>query len=118
MKTKNILIVCDVGNQCYWNIWINKIKEKIRSANIEMDKDTSRWKNNNAYAMIMVDVSNIEDLRRLVPEIRYKQPQCRILVISSTPTWKQAREIIRLGAANLIRKSSNLEEIIKEIESL
>lgn len=118
MKTKHVLIICAAGNQSYWHNWINKIKEELRSVSIDIDKDISRRKNNNAYDMIVVDVSNIEDLRRLIPEIHHEQPQSRILVVSSTPTWKQTREVIRLGAANLIRKNSNLEEVIKELESL
>ena len=116
MKTKNVLIVCDSENQCYWNTWIDNIKERLKS--VRIDIDISGRENNNVFDMIMVDKSNLEELRHLIPKIRHKHSQSRILVVSSTPTWKQTREVIRLGAANLIRKSSNLEEIIKEFELL
>jgi len=118
MKIKNVLIVSDVENQHYWKASINKIKNKNSLVNIIIANDISKLKKNNLYDMVMVDISNIEDLYRLIPEIHHENPMSRILVVSSTPTWKQTREIIRLGAATLIRKSSNLDEFINEIDAL
>ena len=115
MNTKKVLIVCDSENQHYWSSLTNKIKEKIGTVSILMDKDYSQQKINHPYDVIVMDISNIEDLHSLIPKIHHEQPGSRILIVCSTPTWKQTREVIRLGASNLIRKSSNLDEVINEL---
>ena len=83
-----------------------------------LDKDISRRKIEHIYDVIVMDISDIEDLYCLIPKIHYEQPRSRIILVSSTPTWKQTREILRLGAKNLIRKSSNLDEVIHELQPL
>jgi DNA-binding NarL/FixJ family response regulator len=118
MNTKKVLIVSDLGNQNYWNALTNEIKEKIGAVNIVLDKDLSWRRGNHPYDVIMMDISNLEDLHRLIPEIHHEQPRSRIIILSSTPTWKFTREVIRLGAATLIRKNSNLDEIISELGTL
>jgi DNA-binding NtrC family response regulator len=118
MKTKKVLIVSDAGNQNYWRGLTNAITEKIGPVRIVMDKDIPALRFNNSYDLIVVDVSDIGDMHRLIPEIHQKQPTSRIAVISSTPTWKHTREVIRLGAASLIRKSYNPDEVIDELRQL
>jgi DNA-binding NarL/FixJ family response regulator len=63
-------------------------------------------------------MSALDVLHRLIPEIHQKQPESRVVVISSTPTWKMTREILRLGAADLIRRSSYPADTIKSILEL
>ena len=118
MNTKNILIISDAGNQYYWSALANEIKNNIGPVRIVLDKDISLWRINHPYDVIVMDVSNIEDLHHLIPEIHHEQPRSRIIIISSTPTWKETREVIQLGAASLIRKSSNLDELINELQPL
>lgn len=115
MNNKKILIVSDAENQYYWSALTNEIKEKIGPVHILLDKDLSWKKIDDRYDVVMMDISNIEDLHNLIPGIRHDQPESRIIIISTTPTWKETRQVIRLGASNLIRKSFNLDEIINEL---
>jgi DNA-binding NtrC family response regulator len=116
MNTTKILIVSDAENQPYWNALVSKIEEQIGPVRLIQDKEISRWGINLPYDVILVDVSNLADLHRLIPKIHHQRPESRIIIVSSSLTWKQAREIFHLGAANLIRRSPDLDELIKELQ--
>jgi DNA-binding NarL/FixJ family response regulator len=118
MNTKKVLIVSDSGNRYYWSALTNEIEKKIGPVRIVLDNDISRRINNHSYDVIVVDVSNIEDLYRLIPKIHHDQPRSRIIIVSSSPTWEQTRDVIHLGAAKLIRKNSDLDEVINELRPL
>lgn len=118
MSNKKTLIVSDDGNQNYWFELTGEIKKQVGPVSIVSDKDVSQQRNEQTYDFIVIDVSDIEDLYRLIPEIHQNQPGSCIVIVSSTPTWKQTREVIRLGASSLIRKSTNFEDVIEELQSL
>ena len=65
-----------------------------------------------------MDISDVDDLHTMISRLHKELPDGRIIAVSSTPTWKQTREILRLGASNLIRKSSDVDELIEELQKL
>ena len=118
MSGKPILVVSDDGNQSYWSSVAQKIKDQVGSLHIVLAKEVSRQHTDHMYDVVLLDVSDIEELYLLIPEIHREQPRSRVIVVSSTPTWAMTREVIRLGASSLIRKSSNLDQIIDELRLL
>jgi len=115
MNNKKILIISDIENLPYWRAIANNIKEKIGPVRIYVDEKFFLQMFEETYDLILVDISNIENLYNMIPKIHHEKPKSRIIIVSSTPTWKQTREFIRLGAANLIRKRSNQDDFIDEL---
>ena len=118
MNTKKVLIVYDAGNQTYWENKAEAIEAQIGPIDLILDQNISKQKTFPGYDLVLVDVSDIEVLYRLIPKIHQELLQSRIIVASSTPTWKQAREYIRLGAVNLIRKSADPLETINALQTV
>ena len=115
MNKQKVLIVSDANNQNYWSAFTNETRRKINAENVVLGSDLSWRKGNHPYDAIVIDISDLNDLRNIITEIHHDHPKSRIIILSSSPTWKFAREVIRLGAATLIRKSSNPDEVIDEI---
>ncbi len=118
MNNEKLLVISDAGNQSYWQASALEMKKFIGSVDIVLDENFLERGKNKAYDLIIVDISDLTDLMSLIPQIHALQPKSRIIVATYTPTWKQAREVIHLGAAKLIRKSSNLDEFFKELQPL
>lgn len=118
MQSRIILIVSDIGNLLYWTSLIDTIKEKIGPVRLVLDQGITPETITNPYDLAVVDVSDTERMQFLITEIHHEQPKCRIIAASSTPTWKQTREVIRLGAATMMRKNSNVNELIDELTQL
>lgn len=118
MQTKNVLIVCDKDNHPYWDMVSIEIRKKIGPVDLVLDSYFTRKNLVQAQDVIVVDVSEIDTLHKVIKTIRQVQPSSRIIVISSTPTWKQTRELMRLGASNLVRKSADVEEMVGELQAV
>ena len=56
------------------------------------------------YELAILDANTISDPVAAVRAIRSSAPQVRIVVVSSTPHWKQARELLLGGATDYVRK--------------
>lgn len=120
MNKMKVLIISDKENQHYWKSLTGEAREKTGSTQItlSLEEDISHERIDQQYDVILMDISDIEDLFRMIPEIHAGQPGSRIIIVRSTPTWKFAREVLRLGAADLIRKNAHPAEIIEELSPL
>jgi DNA-binding NarL/FixJ family response regulator len=115
MNKKKFLIISDAGNKHYWDAITNNIGAKANSVHIILNQVLPLQRIDRHYDVIIMDISHVEDLFRTIPEIHAQQPKGRIIVVTSTPTWKFTREVLRLGAADLVRKDSHLDLIFEEL---
>ena len=67
------------------------------------------------YSVIFIDATSISDVPTLIMAIRRQCPTLRIVVATSSPTWKQAREAMQAGAVDYIRKTPDLVELHTQI---
>lgn len=69
------------------------------------------------HELIILDATNINDTPELVTSIRRIFPEARIIVATSSPTWKLAREVFYAGAIDFVRKTTDQEAILTAIEN-
>ena len=69
----------------------------------------------NDYGLIVIDAGIIEDPASLVSHLNAKQPNASLIVASASPTWRQAKEVLRAGATDYIRKSLDEKELDNEL---
>jgi DNA-binding response OmpR family regulator len=63
--------------------------------------------------LIILDAGAIgDDLGTFVKDIRTSNAQARIVVVSSAPHWKEARQILLAGATDYVRKTNDSETMI------
>lgn len=63
------------------------------------------------YEMAILDANTLSDPASIVNLIRSCAPQVRIVVVASTPHWKQARELLLRGATDYVRKVDDRDAI-------
>ena len=56
------------------------------------------------FDLIILDASAVDDLALTIRTIRSIHPLLRIVVVSPTPHWKQARESLVAGGTDYVRK--------------
>ncbi len=64
------------------------------------------------YALIIIDAGAVNNPISTVRHIRSCNSQVRIVMVSSTPHWKQARETLLAGATDYVRKVDGREAIL------
>ena len=95
--------------------WVRILQEVVTSLGslqIASKQETIKLVSQRDYDLLVVDAAKVEDVFCLVSSIREQQPDARILVVTTSPTWRRAREAFRAGATDYIRKSMNKTELL------
>jgi len=116
-KERKLLIISDEEGMAYWNTLSGTAKKKVGFVHIQLDKDIATQMIHEQYGAILIDISDISDLYRMIPVVHLEQPASRIIVVTSAPVWKFTREVLRLGAADLIRRRYTSDQVINELYS-
>jgi response regulator of citrate/malate metabolism len=74
---------------------------------LTMRSDSKLLDTNTRYSAYILDADYLSDTGTLIPGIRRRNPQARILVISSNPDWEALRDAFRLGAIDMIATPTN-----------
>ena len=72
----------------------------------------------NSYAVIMIDSGAVRDPVRLTAWLRTQHPQAKIIVATASPTWQRARDVLKAGAVDYIRKSLDEAQLQSTIKTL
>ena len=64
------------------------------------------------YELVIVDAAAVSNERFVVSRVYALQHQARIIVITASPTWKRAREVLQAGAMDYISKFLSEEEFL------
>lgn len=70
------------------------------------------------YDLVLVDAGMVDNAALLVARLRARSDRARVLVFSSAPTWRRARELLLAGAMDYVRKTLDEEEMRYLIESI
>jgi DNA-binding NarL/FixJ family response regulator len=70
------------------------------------------------YDVIIIDATAIRDVASLVLRLHAQQHQARIVVATASPTWQRAREVLRAGALDYIRKSLDEKDLRSKIQAV
>jgi vacuolar-type H+-ATPase subunit F/Vma7 len=75
------------------------------------------------YNLLIIDAGAVNNVARLVSNLRMEQSK-PVLVVTASPTWQTAREILKAGAIDYIGRSfdkkefrSRIKEILKILSS-
>lgn len=115
MATNKSLLVNGKSGQ-HWLKTLNRVmsllERDLEIANV-FDKEQIFWRD---YDLIILDASIVKDLVSTIKEICSQHAQARILVFSSAPDWKEARDVILAGAVDYTKKISDDKYVLLTIE--
>ncbi|HLF29019.1 MAG TPA: hypothetical protein VJG32_22050 [Anaerolineae bacterium] len=115
MTTKRILLL-DGRDGSYWMDTLRSAACTLDGA-IEVVDEASlpdiHWQD---YDLVILNSSVSSDLPSTISWIRSQDPTAQIVVFSSAPAWKQAREVMLAGAIDYAHKSLNKEYILSTLE--
>jgi DNA-binding response OmpR family regulator len=65
-----------------------------------------------------VDAGAVRDAVLMVSRLRVQQPETRIVIATASPTWQRAREALRAGAADYVRKSLDEKGLRSKVQTV
>ena len=70
------------------------------------------------YNLIVIDAAAVEDLPEMVSELKLIKSTLEILIITSAPSWVEARNVLRAGASDYLNRSLTQKEFLSTIKEL
>lgn len=95
--------------------WALSSLGKLRTV---LEEEALRVASEGSYDVIVVDSLAVRNVVLLVSRLHAQCPRSRIIVATASPTWQRAREALKAGAADYIRKSLDKEELRSKIEAV
>jgi DNA-binding NtrC family response regulator len=96
--------------------WLKTVVEALAFvAQVEAVAEQEVWTavQKTPYDLILIDTSNINgDVVTLVKEVHQFLPTLPIVVFTTSPTWRRARELFLAGATDYVRRSLEKETIL------
>ena len=114
METAFLLV--GTGLEALWPLVLQRALSPLGKLYAVSEDAALRTVAEGSYAVAIVDASAVSDVPVLVSCLRARQPQLRVVVVTASPTWQRAREAIRAGAADYIRKSLDEEYLRSRIQ--
>ena len=66
--------------------------------------------------LFIIDATYVEDVPSMIQHIRMRYPHPRVLVVTSAPSWSRARDALKAGAVDYIKKSLDAECVRQSIQ--
>jgi len=118
MMQKNSFLL--IGNLCesYWHQTLKEALSNIGSLEIQSEESSLSLVLKKNFSLIIVDAGGVYNPSCLVSRIREVQPDARIVVMTASPTWKQAREMFYAGVTDYMRKLPNKDELLPSFQEV
>jgi DNA-binding NtrC family response regulator len=67
------------------------------------------------YALVVIDAGAVEEAAKLTAWLLATTPDLPIVVATASPTWQRARQVLKAGASDYIRKTLDEEKTRREL---
>jgi len=113
---KHFLLV-GTPSSSQWSSILRRALSPLGELRIASEADAPREIARKSYDAIILDAGAVRDVNTLTSLLRQGHPHARVIVATASPTWRRAREALRAGAADYIRKSLDEQELQAAIQA-
>lgn len=68
------------------------------------------------YDLIIIDAAAVKEPAELVSRLCRQRKNVRIVVVTASPTWREARDVLCAGAFDYFRRPPSKEELLSTIK--
>jgi DNA-binding NtrC family response regulator len=109
MDYRFLLITKNAGAQ--WTQTVEKAVASLGTLDVWPDSELDRLIGHVHHHLIIVDASSIVKFTPLVERLHDLLPQTYLIVATASPTWQRARDALKAGASDYIRKTMDAKEL-------
>lgn len=114
---KHFLVVNDPHDQA-WLQSLEVVLAAFGTLNVITEDTVLSQMDLKHYDMVILDAIVIKDVLKLLAYVREHYPDVKVVITTTSPEWRLAREAFRVGASDYIRKSQDTEELHQTFEPL
>jgi DNA-binding NtrC family response regulator len=103
--------------ETHWPLVLEQALASLGKLVVVSEEDAGQLMAKNVYDVIIVDAGAVRDALDVVSQLRRTQPKTRVIVATASPTWQRARELLKAGATDYIRKSQDEKKLLSDIQT-
>lgn len=111
-----IFLLVSAAHDSHWQGVLAEALSAIGSLQVATELEAVEAAIERDYRAIIVDAGTVEDFALLTARIRAQRPDARVIVVTTSLTWRRARDAFQAGAADYLFKSPNKEELFAAIK--
>ena len=111
MNHRFLLVGNGLEKESGWARVLARALSSLGELNIVSEEEAVRLLVEDCLDAIIVDAGAVGNVAKLVTRLRSRLPDVRVIVATASTTWQRAREVLKAGAAEYIRKSGNEAEL-------
>ncbi len=118
MTTNYCFLLVGQETETGWPLALQQALSPLGTLHIVPEEEAIQAVTRNHYDLVILDAGHVRNAPRLTSHLRTGQPGLRVVAATASPTWQRAREALKAGAADYIRKSLDREELRAKIEAV
>jgi DNA-binding NarL/FixJ family response regulator len=71
-----------------------------------------------AYEAVILDAGSVSPVAAVVAEIQNRSPSTEVYVITASPHWRVARDVLQAGATDYMPKSRLSEDLVASLRNI
>jgi DNA-binding NarL/FixJ family response regulator len=103
------------------SVWFQKIKRglsQLGDLDVTSQMQAMQALQKKKYDLILIDAAATDDEALLISRIRAKHPHARVVIVTTSATWRRAREAFHAGAMDYISKTQTEHEFYSKIKTI
>ncbi len=110
--TKKKIVILSNNDESPWLTAVNHALIPLGNTTIWTEKDALKQFRRTKFDLLLIDASSVDnDIASLVQLLHLENEWVPIVVATTSPTWRRARDILLAGASDYIGRSFEPERI-------
>jgi len=115
-RSRSFLLIDGRRDPC-WQQMVNDVLMPLGTLRVSNEREAVQHILQCDFDLVIIDAIAVENVPLLVSRIRAQCPNARVVVATTSPTWRRAREAFRAGATDYIRKSFDKRETCRVLQA-
>lgn len=113
---KPSFLLVSADHDIYWQEVLTEALSTLGTLQVATEREAVEAIIAHNYRAIILDAGMVENFALLTSRICAQWPEARVIVITTSLTWKRARDAFQAGAVDYLYKSPNKGELFRTIK--
>jgi len=115
---KAMILLIGRQEKSVWHQILSESLTTLGKLDLVSEEELSAETTQTDYNLVIVDAATVIDAENLLSRLLIEKPYLKIVVATLSPTWQEARAVLRAGAADYLSKALTRRELLVAIENV
>jgi DNA-binding response OmpR family regulator len=106
------------GSEEQWPKILKQSLHALGKLKIVQEEDVLKTTSPNSYDLIVVDAGAVREIASLISCLRNQHSSSHVLVVTASPSWQAARDVLKAGATDYVSRSFDKKELCSRIKAV